>query len=122
MDPGRGKVGIITDPFACCDMTFDVKDKVGTTMMQAKGGCCQLGMCCPCPGCKAEFPVTNMSGQEVARITKIWMMGDCCPLCYKDWDNFQVSFGSVSDAKQKALIMLLAVFIDFRYFNKRNEE
>lgn len=122
IDPANGKIGIITDPFACCDMTFDVQDKVGTSVLKAKGGCCQLGLICPCPGCTVQFPITDSSGAQVAEITKIWMMGDHCPCCFKDWDNFQVSFGKITDAKYKALVTLLAVFIDFRYFNSRNQQ
>merc|ERR1712070_1283544 len=43
------KVGSIQDPFACCDLTFTLRDPNEEEVLLAKGGCCQWGLCCPLP-------------------------------------------------------------------------
>merc|ERR1719323_1797717 len=68
------KIGSITDPFACCDLTFDVRGPNDESTLKATGGCCQWGLCCPLPcGPCAEvnFPVSDAkSGREVGRLRK----------------------------------------------------
>eukprot|EP00421_Protoceratium_reticulatum_P073145 CAMPEP_0168407218 /NCGR_PEP_ID=MMETSP0228-20121227/26049_1 /TAXON_ID=133427 /ORGANISM="Protoceratium reticulatum, Strain CCCM 535 (=CCMP 1889)" /LENGTH=64 /DNA_ID=CAMNT_0008420881 /DNA_START=6 /DNA_END=197 /DNA_ORIENTATION=- len=33
------KIGSIQDPWACCDLTFSVRDPSDTTVLKANGGC-----------------------------------------------------------------------------------
>merc|ERR1719410_1764240 len=35
------KIGSIQDPFACCNLTFHVRDQNDTDVLLANGGCCQ---------------------------------------------------------------------------------
>jgi len=117
-------LGRIRDPFACCDMTFAVEDPSGDQILSAKGGCCQLGLICPCPcgPCReVHFPVEDAkTGQEVGKLTKI--VPDCLKfLMADDVDNYEVEFGAVQNPQYKALMIALGLFIDFRYFNARSE-
>jgi len=123
-DPNSGEhLATITDPFACCDLTMDVKDPKGELMFHTVGGCCQCGLCCGCPGQEVNFSVQNpQTKKEVAHIKKIWMLGDCCPLFSKEVDNFQVNFGEVKDPKMKAMIFLVGLFIDNRFFSQRQSD
>jgi len=120
-DPNTGAaVASIKDPFACCDMTIDVKDTNGEVLFHTVGGCCQCGLHCPCPGQEVNFQIQDpTTKEEVAHLKKIWMLGDCCPFMSKEVDNFQVDFGKVTDPKLKTLIFLVGIMVDFRFFSQR---
>lgn len=120
-DPSSGaNLGSIRDPFACCNLTIDAKDPKGEVLFHAEGGCCQCGLCCPCPGCEVNFPVNETkTSKRVANIKKKWMLGDCCPLLSKENDNFLVEFEDVSDSSFKALVIIQALFINHRFFSGR---
>jgi hypothetical protein len=118
-------IGKIKDPWACCDMTFELMDPQGEPLMTAKGGCCQLGLICPCPcgPCnEVNFSVNDAkTGQEVGHLKKIipgcmsWIVAD-------DVDNYEVDFGQVQHPEWKAMLIALSLFIDFRYFNTRSDK
>merc|ERR1712113_15299 len=38
------KIGSIRDPWACCDLTFTMRDEQDEDAIFIKGGCCQLGL------------------------------------------------------------------------------
>jgi hypothetical protein len=123
--PSGQKLGSISDPFACCDLTFDVRDPGDQTVIKANGGCCQWGLCCPLPcGPCAEvnFEINDAgSGQKVGNLQK--KVPNCCKFFFApDVDNFNVEFGGVSHPQYKALIMALAIFMDFRYFNENSND
>lgn len=114
------KIGSIKDPFACCDLTFNVRDQEDSTVLKANGGCCQWGLCCPLPcGPCAEvnFPIADASsGEEVGKLQK--KVPGCCKFFFApDVDNFDVEFGKVQAPQYKVLLIALALFMDFRYFN-----
>lgn len=119
------KIGTITDPWACCDMTFMLKDPTGADAISAKGGCCQLGLICPCPfgPCKeVNFAVNDAkTNEQVGNLKKI--VPDCLKfMVADDVDNYEVEFGKVTDPKWKAMLIALGLFIDFRYFNTRSDK
>mmetsp|Transcript_21879 Transcript_21879/g.68786 ORF Transcript_21879/g.68786 Transcript_21879/m.68786 type:complete len:153 (-) Transcript_21879:42-500(-) len=113
------KIGSISDPFACCDLAFQVRDAHGEPARKVKGGCCQCGLCCPLPcGPCAEvnFNVEDMNGNQVGSLKK--KVPGCCKFFLApDVDHFDVDFGGVSDPSQRALLLGLAIFMDFRYFS-----
>merc|ERR1712232_695589 len=119
------KIGSIKDPFACCDLTFTLMDAQDNDVLYAKGGCCQLGLFCPlpCGPCsEVHFDVTDAaSDQIVGHVTKK------VPNCLK-WlipgesvDNYHVDFQKVQHPQWKAMLMVLSVFIDFRYFSETQD-
>eukprot|EP00933_Yihiella_yeosuensis_P052237 TRINITY_DN50264_c0_g1_i1.p1 TRINITY_DN50264_c0_g1~~TRINITY_DN50264_c0_g1_i1.p1 ORF type:complete len:286 (+),score=74.16 TRINITY_DN50264_c0_g1_i1:112-969(+) len=119
------KLGSLKDPFACCNYTFAVRDPADEVVLNANGNCCQCGLCCPCPcGPCAEvnFPITDArSGEKVGYVQK--KVPGCCKFFLaSDVDNYYVDFGGVQDPKYKALLMALAIFIDFRYFNENRAD
>jgi hypothetical protein len=118
-------IGKIKDPWACCDMTFELMDKDEQPTLRAKGGCCQLGLICPCPcGPCAEvnFDVTDAkTGAEVAHMKKV--IPDCLKfIVADDVDNYEVEFREVQNPEWKAMLIALGLFIDFRYFNERSDK
>jgi len=117
-------IGKIRDPFACFDLTFGLMDPEGEVVLQAKGGCCQWGLCCqlPCGPCaKVTFDIVDAKSQEsVGSVEKV--VPSCCKfLLDSDINNYQVNFEGVQNPQWKAMLMVLAVFIDFRYFSETQD-
>lgn len=118
-------IGNIRHPWACCDMTFELMDASDQPVLTSRGGCCQLGLICPCPcGPCAEvnFEVKDAkSGNEVGRLTKV--IPDCLKFVVADdVDNYEVEFGHISNPQWRAMMVALGLFIDFRYFNTRSDK
>jgi len=123
-------LGSIRDPCALipANMTFQVQDENGEDMYRAESGCCQWGICLPlpCGPCRTvEFPLVDANnGNTVGEVQKS-MKGCfkmcCCSFCFDDLENYKVTFGDVKDLRSRALLMALAIFIDFRYFNNANQ-
>jgi len=124
-DAAGNLVGTIVDPCACIptNMTFTIRDPNGTGVLWAQSGCCQWGICCPlpCGPCKyVDFPVKDASGNQVGQLRK--QMKSCfkmlCLSCFfEDVENYKIDFEGVKDPRNKAMLMALAVFTDFRYFH-----
>jgi len=119
--PNNRPIGKLADPWHCCNFTYQVFDASGEERMSTNTCCCQVGTLCPCPGNTIEFPIMDTKGQDMATLTKTWMMGDCCPLCFKDWDNFQAKFLEGASADHKMLLMALASFIHLRQFSSNQQ-
>lgn len=113
------KLGSIRDTFACCDLTFLVRDAADQEVLRARGGCFQWGLCCPlpCGPCsKVDFPIHDMKENSVGHITK--KVPSCLKFCCaSDVDNYKVGFQGVENPRHKALLAALTIFVDFRYFN-----
>jgi len=113
-------IGSMRDPWACCDLTFQVRGPDGQDVLYAKGGCCQWGLCvqCPCGPCaEVNFEIEDAkTGQKVGHIQK--KVPSCIKCCLDgDISNYKVDFSGVENPQWKAMLMALAVFIDFRYFS-----
>jgi len=122
--PSNRLIGKLRDPWHCWNVNFQLFDSVGQHQLSSSACCCQKGILCPwpCCGCTVDFQVTEPDqSDEIAHIQKTWMMGDYCPLCFQDWDNFQVAFGKAASPDYKVLLMSLAIFIQLRYFDSRNQ-
>eukprot|EP00746_Dinoflagellata_sp_MGD_P016456 gnl/MRDRNA2_/MRDRNA2_137173_c0_seq1.p1 gnl/MRDRNA2_/MRDRNA2_137173_c0~~gnl/MRDRNA2_/MRDRNA2_137173_c0_seq1.p1 ORF type:complete len:299 (-),score=37.66 gnl/MRDRNA2_/MRDRNA2_137173_c0_seq1:40-936(-) len=120
-------IGSILEPFTCCNLKFIVRDVNGANILDSTGHCCQCGLFCPCPcgGCpgnKIDFPIIDASsGSTVGHMQKIWMWGDCIQ-CLGEWDNYWVHFGVADNPDYKVLLMALAVFVQMRLFDRRNQQ
>lgn len=119
-------LGSIRDPWVCCpwDMTLTIMDSNDRDIFHAKGGCCQWGMWCPlpCGPCSTvSFPLMEASSEtSVGTVTK--KIPSCLTWLFaSDVDNYMVDFANVEDPRAKALITALAIFLDFRYFNRTDE-
>lgn len=124
-DSARGEtIGFVKDPCALCGLTFTIMDASGNTVNTAEGGCCQCGMCCPlpCGPCsRINFDINDASGNKVGTMTK--KVPGCCKFFFApDVDNYYVDFFGVQDAKSKALLMALTIFVDFRYFSDNSND
>jgi len=124
-DHSGTELGSIRDPCALipANMTFSVQDENREELLRAESGCCQWGICCPlpCGPCRTvEFPIVDKDGSNVGELQKS-MKGCikmcCCSFCFDDMENYKVDMGGVKDLRSRALLMSLAIFTDFRYFN-----
>merc|ERR1712085_169237 len=125
LDVATGQIiGYLIDPYACCDLTFKILGPDEQPVILGAGGCCQWGLCCPLP-CGPCATVTfdildAASGNSVGEITK--MVPSCCKfLLDSGVDNYHVKFGEVQNPQWKAMVTLLAIFIDFRYFSESQD-
>jgi hypothetical protein len=111
-------LGSIRDPWALCDMTFDIMDAAGQEIIKVDGSCCQLGLFCQCPcgPCEnVEFDIKDTkSGELVGGVDKTFTLANL--VSFADNDNYKVTFGKVKNPKYKAMLLALAIFIDMRYF------
>merc|ERR1719491_2923346 len=117
-----GSLGKLSDPCTCGRLKFDLE--VGEDKLHLGGGwpCCRCGWCCPlpCGPCaRIKFDIEDAEAERIATIERQ------IPNCALWWagasvDNYKVDYLAMQpgDEWKKAAIMALAVFMDFRYFNK----
>lgn len=123
-DGNNNPIGSIRDPWACCDLTFTIRDVKDEDVLQVRGGCCQPGLCCPlpCGPCsEVHFKMHDMSDNELGHVTK--KVPSCLKFVFaSDVDNYKVDWKGVEDANLRALMLALTIFIDFRYFNDNKND
>jgi len=114
------RLGSIKEPFTCWDFKFLVQDTDNNTVMRVRGDCCEWGLCCPypCGPCaKVDLNVLQTNSGTTGSVQKK------APLCWnflrgkEQDDTYRVDFGTVQAPEDKALLMALAILIDFKYFH-----
>lgn len=113
-------IGSIVDPCTCCAlMRFSVKDADGNDVAVAEPGCCQWGLCCPCPcgPCsRIQLTIKDAHGKQAGSVNR--QIPGPCSFCFAPQvDHYNLDFGSITDPTHKVLLMSMAIFMDFRYFN-----
>lgn len=121
------ELGSVQDPCTFCNLAFTVRDEQENAIVTANGGCCQWGLCCPlpCGPCaKVEFQLQDAdSGSDIGMLTKK-VPGILKFFFAPDVDNYHVEFTDPSawNGKKKALMMALAIFMDFRIFSDNKND
>mmetsp|Transcript_1190 Transcript_1190/g.1629 ORF Transcript_1190/g.1629 Transcript_1190/m.1629 type:complete len:254 (-) Transcript_1190:122-883(-) len=115
------ETGAVRQPCTLCgNLKFEVDDPEGNEILEANGSCCQLGLCLPlpCGPCsEVHFDISDSdSGEPRGSMTK------SVPGCLKflfasDVDNYEINFFESWSPRDKALMVALAIFMDFRLFN-----
>mmetsp|Transcript_49810 Transcript_49810/g.57164 ORF Transcript_49810/g.57164 Transcript_49810/m.57164 type:complete len:328 (+) Transcript_49810:83-1066(+) len=116
-------LGTSKNPWACCDILFDVRDNTGDILYKIVGNCCQCGlfMQCPCaPYNKVIFDIKDRSDQIVGSIQKLW--SGCLRECCSQSDNFACIFPPKATPQERALILSATLFIDFRFFEDKTTQ
>jgi len=122
------KLGIISDPFAWMDMTFNLHIGPNATSdtppsLSVRGAGCQPGAVCQCLGlccgrhCQEAYleVVDPQNGDKtVAFITKGWAGG--MKELMTSANNVGGDFGEVEDPAAKALLLATALFVNYRFF------
>lgn len=119
------ELGSVRDPWTCCNIAFTVRDEQENDIVTANGGCCQWGLCCPLPCGPCAVVQLQLqdarSGENIGMLTKK-VPGILKFLFTPDVDNYHVDFMNppVWNGKKKALMMALALFMDFRMFHSNS--
>lgn len=113
-------IGTIKDPPKCCTaMKFKMWDGSDNLVGTASTPCLQCGLCCSCPcgPCsRIHLTVRDKWGKKTGSMYR--QIPGCCKFCCcPDVDNYHVEFDKDMDPVAKVLLMALAIFMDFRYFN-----
>jgi hypothetical protein len=123
------KIGIITDPFACIDMTFNIHVGPDATpdsppALCVKGAACQpgahcqlCGLCCAARRCREaylEVVDPNAKDATVAFITKGWAGG--LEEVFTSANSFYIDFGTVEEPTWKAMLLATTIFVNYRFF------
>lgn len=118
------EIGDISDPCNMCGMDLAATTPDGDKIFSANGGCCQLGTICPmpCGPCsKVEYEIQDASGAAIGMLTKK-VPGICKFFLSPDVDNYILEFDQGSEVWQdpmnKAMMIGMALFMDFRYFSE----
>jgi len=122
-DVNGTEIGEIEDPCTFCSLRFHARDPSGEELFSVDGGCCQWGLFCPipCGPCaKVNFDILSPDGDQIGEIEKKikcckWMVAD-------DVDNYKIEFGGVQHPAHKVLLIALAIFMDFKYFNDNSAD
>jgi len=116
-------VGHVVDPWTCCNLIFHAKDHEGRDLVTIDGGCCQLGLFCPCPcgPCsRVTFEIQDPNGRQIGEIVK---KIKCCKwIVQEDVDNYEIQFGEVGHPAAKLMVLAVAIFMDFKYFNESSRD
>lgn len=117
------EMGHITDPCNCIGMDLAAVDPQGEKLFTANGGCCQLGnfFPMPCGPCsKIEYTILDGDGKQAGMLTKK-VPGICKYFLAPDVDNYILDFDAGAEVwenpKNKAMMIAMALFMDFRYFS-----
>jgi hypothetical protein len=113
-------IGKIVDPWTCCNIINEVYDKDNNLKYKVEGSCLQIGMHCkgPFECCESiDFEVKTPSGDVVSSIKK--KSPGCLQAMVSDSDNFAVHFPANATKEDKALLMCVALFLDYRYFEEK---
>jgi len=106
-------IGETVENFYCCVPMFDVRDGQGNIEYVISQPTCMDGNCVDCfaegvfnlriPFYVYEQGAQHVTGQEVARIVKVWS-GLSSELC-TDADNFELNFNNVNKPVSKARLL-----------------
>jgi len=100
-------IGAIQQRFALLYKKFDVVDSRGRLLCQMEAPFWRIW----------TFPIFKM-GREVASIKKKW--SGLLKEAFTDADNFRVEFADPTlDERERALVMVAALFVDLVYFERK---
>ena len=111
-------LGKVADPWDCCAYDFQVYDRENRKLFSVGANCMQLGIWCKCPcqSCeKVRFDIRGADGRDYPPILK-YGSKSCVKNMISDADRFGVPFAKGLGWKEKALLMSVALLIDYRMF------
>mmetsp|Transcript_803 Transcript_803/g.1620 ORF Transcript_803/g.1620 Transcript_803/m.1620 type:complete len:254 (+) Transcript_803:1-762(+) len=126
-DANGNIVGSLRDPWNCCGgLDFEIDNADGDAELTISSGHCPLGFWCPLPCIPATRDiemsiVDEESSEEVGTLTKR-VPGMFKFLIAPDVDDYHVDFRGVVKPENRALLMAMCMFIDFRYFNDNSRD
>ena len=112
------KIGQINFECSLCDPIFVIQKETNQKLYYIEAECCQMGLMCRNNIIgkteEAHFYIYNYYDRKKN-------IGDICKQSCSSHsisDNFSVKFPNDASSKEKLLIMLTAIMIDYQYFEK----
>jgi len=115
---GNQTIGIVRDPWTCCNLQFNVFDAAGEQIYRVEGSCCQLGMNKHCKCLKVVLDIYK-AGTDVAcgAIIKT----ERCSSCITQADTFNIFFPPDANAAQKMLLISATLMADYQHFENQDK-
>jgi len=113
-------LGKVVNPWTCCDIELEVFDSANQLVYKIDGNCCQLGLHCsgPCDACQTiDFDIKTGGGEVVSTLQK--RSPGCVAAMVSEADNFSLNFPHKSTKEQRALLLCAVLFLDYRYFEEK---
>ena len=114
------KIGIINFECSFCDPVFVIQKETKQKLYYVEAQCCQMGLLCRNNLIgkteEAHFYIYNYYDRKK-------IIGDICKQSCNSHsiaDNFLIKFPKDASSKEKLLIMLTAIMIDYQYFENNN--
>lgn len=105
-------VGKVIQPsLSCCCAELVISDAGGKECLKVHGPC-HLCICC-----EADFPIVDISGDEIGVIHRQWGGMHCCT----SDTNFQLVYPTSLDPTLKCLLIAAAFLIDFIYYEWKKD-
>ena len=109
-------LGIIREPFSCCDPVFAIYDEKGELKYNIHADCCQCGLifnntCC---GKLSEvlFNIFELSNPVGSIVKKRATSNEL----FSTADSYQINFPSEATPTDKMLLIAAGLMIDYQYF------
>ena len=115
------KIGAIYCEYSICDPIFVIYNNEREPQFYIKADCCQCGFMCRNnilgKTDEAHFLIYDYNKRDE-------IIGDICKQSASSYlsiaDDFSVSFPEKADVKQKLLLMLTAIMIDYQFYEKND--
>ena len=113
-------LGKIREPCTCCDYDLEIYDAAGYLKYNIIGDCCQVGFCCGGMAKKLasiRFDIKE-NNSTVGNITKLSSnVGEF----FTKADSYHVSFPQNATPKEKMLLIIAGLMLDYQYFESEDE-
>ena len=117
-------VGIVKQPFSCCDPIFTINDPSGVIKYYIWADCCQCGYCCGNNICgklsEVWFNIYNDPGRTekvgniIKKVAKFSEM-------ITNADSYLINFPSKATPADKLLLITAGLMIDYQFFENSPE-
>ena len=125
-DGSKTFLGTIRDPFASFNFVFEIYDKEENLDFILSGECCQAFFWCRfiCDSCQVvNFDqLSNNGNTKLGELTRYGR--SYCENALKGDQNdiLSVDFPANTDWKKRAMLMNMAIFIDYCLFERKNND
>lgn len=117
----RLQIGRISQPFTCCDYSFQISDHQNQQVYTLRTPLCQKALVCQCPCDECQIVEFDVIDKEGVKVTNLLKTGKgCVKNAMTNSDNFAVRYVEKMPWNHRALLLASVIFLDFRMFEDKN--